>query len=224
MKEEQARTVSVINDLLSRQPNNHSAEARAVGSDRIIVENVSEIQRAWLDEAMTLSTLEIYHARNVTTRLRTRVYEVSEEVIEDGFPVVRFKRSVNSFDDFGPESDEYADMISDWDKVLDAGDLENAQPLRRANGNVVPEFTFTPEGAKKMEAWSRAVMSQGEFLAFVIDGRVLSIAPLRDGAIVSDTAIIDGDFEPEAVVRLTSKLSIAALDIKLTLIKEEKYP
>ena len=73
-----------------------------------------------------------------------------------------------------------------------------------------------------MEQWSRRVLNQGEFLAFVIDGKVLSIAPLKDGAIISDNAIIEGEFDPKAVVQLCTLLREGALEVNLKRESEQK--
>lgn len=35
-----------------------------------------------------------------------------------------------------------------------------------------------------MKTWSQSVLNRGEKLAFVLDGIVLNIAPLKDGAVL----------------------------------------
>ncbi|MFX8426000.1 hypothetical protein ABTL79_19650, partial [Acinetobacter baumannii] len=70
-------------------------------------------------------------------------------------------------------------MIDSWTLVLEGQDVADAHPF--VNGTTtIPSFRFSPAGAQKMEKFSRAYINQGENIAFVLDGRVLSIAPIQE--------------------------------------------
>jgi SecD/SecF fusion protein len=67
-----------------------------------------------------------------------------------------------------------------------------------------------------MKTWSQSVLNRGEKLAFVLDGIVLNIAPLKDGAVLEGGAYIDGSFDAEYVTRLCDLLNSGALPVDLT--------
>lgn len=224
MKASQKRVIEAIDKLLLYVEDVRVWEVSARGDDKVIIEVIGEVDKEALKRALGVAKLEFMHAKNVSTILRPRKYKIGSDIVENGQPVVRFEHYIGSSGEFGPGDDEYAEMIAQWDTILSGSDLEDAMPYRLGNGEVIPEFTFTADGAKKMERWSRSVMGRGEFLAFVINGVVVSIAPLRDGAIISDSAVIEGEFELDYVVTLTSQLRIAAINVNLTLVSEEEFP
>jgi SecD/SecF fusion protein len=188
---------------------------QAKGANQIVVElpDFTDIVEARKMMGST-ARLQAFHARNVTTSVRRRTYSIGEEKVVDGIQVVYFVKSSGG-DQIGPDDPEYKEIISQWTLILQGADLADAFPNTLANGRVVPEFRFAPEGARKMEAWTRSVMDQGEQLAFVIDGKVLSIAPIKERTILTDSAFIDGEFEPKAVRDLTTLLREGALEVIL---------
>ena len=198
------------------------SNVQAKGANQIVVElpGFTEIEEA--KEMMgTTARLIAYHARNISTAKATRRYEKHHEEMVDGEPVVFFNRTSGSGEPIGPEDPEYAQIISQWEVILQGADLADARPSVQPNGTTVPTFRFSSEGAQKMERWTRKFLNQGEMLAFVIDGRCLSIAPVKEGAILSDEAFIDGDFEPAAVNKLTTLLREGALEVILKLESEQ---
>lgn len=206
-------------------PDGIEGTVRTRGKDEIVIEMYGQTDPSALKVAFGSSPILLaYHATNMTTSLRIRAYGVDADEVVDGMPVTQFTKIIGGGDPIKFGDPAYQEIINDWDLVLEASDLANARPLVLSNGNVVPELKFSASGARKLEAWSRRVLNQGEHLAFVIDGRVVSIAPLQDGAILSDNAFIDGEFEPAAVRRLTDELNLGAVDWNLTLVSEEVFP
>jgi SecD/SecF fusion protein len=195
------------------------ANVQAKGTNQIVVElpGFTKIQEA-RDMMGSTARLEAYHAKNIATVKRpTKPYQIGDEVVEKGFPIVQFVEQYGSKRTIKYPSPEYAAIIAAWGApIIQGSDLADAYPLTQPNGNVIPSFKFSREGGAKMERWSRSVMDQGEHLAFVIDGKVLSIAPLKDGAILSDEAIIEGQFDPKDVARLTTLLREGALEVILS--------
>jgi SecD/SecF fusion protein len=198
------------------------ANVQAKGPDQIVVElpGFTNIDQA--KEMMgSTARLVAYHAKNVSTAKRTRLYSVDHEETVGGQPVVFFKKTVGGGGPIGPDNPEYAQILSQWDVILEGSDLADAYPSVQGSGRTIPFFKFSSEGATKMEQWSRRFINQGEHLAFVIDGKVLSIAPVRDNTILSDNAIIEGDFEPQKVAQLTTLLREGALEVILTMESEQ---
>ena len=115
---------------------------------------------------------------------------------------------------------KYADIISHWDLILAGDDLAKAEGSPGSNGKYVPSLNFSPEGAKKMEAWSRTHPQDN--LAAVLDGKVLSLAALKEGAVLSSNAIIDGNFPDGYVARLSELLNSGSLPVDLKLLSAEQ--
>ena len=162
------------------------------------------------------ATLIAYHPTSVNTEQRKyRQYQIGEtKTDETGNPYVSFVR-VSDGKEFTPKDPEYKQMIEGWAKILEGADLASAQ-IQVQNEMSQPHFYFSPNGAKKMETWSRGVAGQEENLAFVLDGRVISIAALKkDISFLSDQAFIDGRFETTYVKKLVNLLNSGALPVKL---------
>ena len=187
---------------------------QAKGANQIVVELPGFTDRAEARKIMgSTARLQAFDATNVSTKLQTRRYTEDHEEVVDGMPVVFF-RKFGQETPIGPKDPEYQKIIAEWGTpILQGTDLADAHPLTQGNGRVVPEFIFSSSGAAKMEKWSRSVLNRGENLAFVIDGKVLNIAPLKDGAILREEAFIDGQFEPAAVSLLTGLLRDGALEV-----------
>jgi SecD/SecF fusion protein len=169
--------------------------------------------------ALIISTAKIiaYHATNVTTSQATwrEFSEAGDQKTEAGDPYVSFASKSNPSKVLGPRDPEYQAMVKGWTKILEGTDLASATP-QVAPGKVYPEFSFSSEGSQKMKTWSQSVLNRGEKLAFVLDGIVLNIAPLKDGAVLEGGAYIDGSFDAEYVTRLCDLLNSGALPVDLT--------
>lgn len=164
----------------------------------------------------TTAKIKAFHAANVNTRQRDfRQYAAGEsEKDKQGNPFVPFTR-LSDQKKIVPGDPEYATMIDGWKLILEGSDLKNAA-IQVVGGATRPEFFFSPEGAKKMETWSKSVAGQEENLAFVLDGRVISIAAIEKNVpYLSDQAFINGTFEADYVKRLTNLLNSGALPVDL---------
>lgn len=190
------------------------------GQDQFIVELPGEkdVNKA-IETLGSSASIQLYHAKNVVSpKSEFREWEViPEDKSVGGSPEVWFtrKRGADAGKEFKPGDPEYKKMIEGWDIILQGDDLENAIPQMQGTGTV-PFMKFSSEGAKKLEAWSRRYYNRGEMIAFVMDGRVLSIAHVKDGAKLSDNAVIEGKFDPGYVKTLTDLLNAGALPVDLT--------
>ena len=67
-------------------------------------------------------------------------------------------------------------------------------------------------GQEKIERWSRQHLSDGRNIAAVLDGRVLSIAPLKEGAILRESPLRPlAGARRKAVTRLFARLAAQRL-------------
>ncbi|MCB8933127.1 MAG: protein translocase subunit SecD [Chthonomonadaceae bacterium] len=196
---------------------------QAKGTDQFVVElpGTTDIDAA-RKTLQTSASIKFYWAKNVTTeRAGFRRYSEDQQVTEDGSPEVNFRLTRDATKVFKPGDPEYEKMIEGWELILQGDDLKRA--TGQQNGNKwIPLMEFSSEGSKKIEAWSRKVMNQGEKIAAVMDGVVLSIAPLRDGTILTTNAVIEGDFTPEYVRTLTNLWNSGALPVDLEELSSQK--
>jgi SecD/SecF fusion protein len=172
----------------------------------------------------TTARIEWYHATNVSTvKLPNRMY--NETDADGDKPEVWFmKRGSDEVikptipDPENPErtirNPEYQRIIEGWTLILSGDELADAQPIPMGD-KYIPSMRFSSEGARKMERWSRANTYRGEKLAAVLDGVVMNVAPLKEGAIISSEGIIDGNFSVEYVKSLTSLLKSGSLPVSL---------
>lgn len=163
-----------------------------------------------------------YHARNVATpKAEYRKFIRGDEAVVEGAPVVTFVERGRADVELKPGNPKYIEMIEGWAKILEGDDLTRAE-ARVEGTRTLPFFYFSRSGGAKMERWTRSVMNRGEMLAFVLDGRVLSIAPLRDGVILKTDAFIEGDFDPAYVNGLVKLLNAGALPVSLVETSSQK--
>lgn len=232
---EQQQTKSQIQTNLQRILVNRASNALGVaepnvykkGTDQLVVELPGFTD---LDEAkQTISTtakIQLYHAKTVSTTRRENRYSRVDDESADGAPYVTFSRRTapdRVLSPLDPETrEDYAAMIASWgDPILEGEDVRNAFGQMNGN-NMQPHFTFSGEGARKLETWSRRFVNRGENIAFVLDGKVLSIAPVQDNVILSDNAFIDGQFEPKYVKQLTEMIRAGSLPVDLEELSVQK--
>jgi SecD/SecF fusion protein len=193
------------------------------GQDQIIVElpGFTDIEEA-KETMSSTAKIQVYHAKTVTNPQNNRRYNRSDERTEDGAPVIYFTRGTST-DEIGPGTDAYAEIIDSWgDPILEGEDVKDAGVIIQGQGKYQPEFFFSSEGAKKLEAFTKRHSRFEENIAFVLDGRVLNVAPIRKGAILSDNAFVDGDFDPEYVRQLTEMIKSGSLPVDLDLLSSLK--
>lgn len=217
---------NILNTLKNRAGTSLGvAEPRVIakGEDQFVVElpgatNADEAKRV----LGTSASIKFYHARNVATEKATyRNYKRGSEQTVPGSD-----HAIITFDYLGktikPHDPEYDRMIQGWDLLAQGSDLAKAvaQPAG-ATGSYWPMMEFTGPGADKIEQWSRRYQNEGENLASVLDGEVLSIAPLKAGAILRDNAVIEGTFDKDYVVKLVNLLNSGSLPVDLKVLSSE---
>jgi SecD/SecF fusion protein len=225
----QADLVRILHIRVAGSLGATEANVSPKGNDQMIIEvpGYTDIDNARKTLNSTAKII-IYWAKNVSRSGSERLYraEASHKSV-DGIPTVDFMRGekevkfgTERVDESGnplkpDEKTPYERMIDGWEPILEGADVANAQ-MKIDGLKYQPEFFFSPEGAKKMETFTKR--HQEENIAFVLDGRVLQIAPIKPGTVLTDNAYIDGDFEPAYVKTLTELVKAGALPVSL---KEE---
>lgn len=195
------------------------ATVNAKGTNEILVElpGFTDLERA-VATMGTTAKIQVYHARTVDLGR----YSALPQQTQGGSPYVPFtRRGIDTT--LEPGSPEYAEMIESWDLLMEGSDVTNAFPERRGN-TLVPNFEFGGEGARRLEQMTRRFVNNPTRpnLAFVLDGRVLSISPVKEGTVLSSNAFIDGQFEADYVTTLTGLIKSGSLPVGLNLIRQEK--
>lgn len=211
----QAQIARILNGRVSGSLGVSEGSVATKGEDQFVIEipGFTDIEAA-RDLLKTTGKISVYHARNVTTEKRQKLYVEAGEESVGGAPVVNFALRSNPEQVLKPGDPGYEKMIEGWDLILEGEDVKDARA--QLNGkSYQPFFIFSDSGATKMENWSRRYINQGEKLAFVLDGRVLSINPVQDGQVLKDNAIINGEFSAEYVNTLTSLIREGSLPVAL---------
>lgn len=218
MKQLQGKVIKILNTRFS---GTSEVTIQAKGNDQVVIEIPGEVDINKAKQLIgTTASLECYWAKNVETQKTSlRRYQIVNPTGTDKDIVVKF---IDKFDKDGkvlsPDDPatkaQYEQMIKGWQLILKGDELAEAYPTTGPRGTA-PGMRFSPEGAKKLEAWSRKYRDEEENIAFVLDGKVISIAPLQKGTILSDNAYINGDFDPAYVRTLCDLLNSGALPVKL---------
>lgn len=185
------------------------------GEDELIVELPGMDLKKFEQAQTTLKTtarIEWYHATNLATE-KVPAREYSDIDAPGDKPEVWFRRR-GSNEDIKPGTEAYKRIIQGWTLILAGDELADANPVQFGSG-YIPSMTFNREGARKMEAWSRANTFRREKLAAVLDGVVLNVAPLEEGAIISTHGQITGTFTTEYVKSLCDLLKSGSLPVSL---------
>jgi SecD/SecF fusion protein len=192
------------------------------GADQVIVEMPGKVSLADAEATMgSTAKIEWYWAKNVNTE--TKHYrEYNEQRGENpDVPEVSFIRTTGnteliSFKDpkTNQPNPEYKSIISGWDLILSGNELVRAEAIAvPGGGGYRPTFKFSAEGGRKMEAWCRVHYNQGENLAAVLDGRVISMAPLAPNQTISTSGEITGTFSAAYVRNLVGLLNSGSLPV-----------
>ena len=170
----------------------------------------------------TTASLEWYHATNVSTaKVPNRPYNEMRDDTNPDRPEVHFMRR-NGEKVIKPGDPEYKRIIAGWDMILKGDELAAAFETQVTAGRYIPSFRFNSSGADKMRRWTLANRYKGEMLAAVLDGTVISIAPLQEGAVISDQGQIDGTFSVAYVKNLVELLNSGALPVSLEELRSER--
>ncbi len=222
--------VNILTSRVSQSLGVVEGNVQPKGGDQFVVELPSYKDPEQARQVLSSTAkIKFYHAKNVVTeRIPNRRYRESGSEKETGNPEVHFSSTMNPEKVYKPGDPEYLGMIKGWDLILEGTDLKEAGsiPNPGKNGTYFPQMHFTTEGAAKMEKWSRKVNNRREKLAAVLDGKVLSIASLRDGpeGILSGGTVSisspDG-FSAEYVKGLSELLNGGALPVDLKEVSSE---
>ncbi len=202
------------------------------GTDQIVVELPGLKDVAKAQETMgTSARIEFYGANNVVVSddptKTSRPYrlagdETHNSDLGEGF-VEAFNPNGTPIRYTLPDGKldaRYANIVKAWGAPVVAGDdLEHAEAVPGGAGRTSIGLNFSPKGAAKMEAWTRT--HPRENLAAVLDGKVLSIAPLREGAVISNSGVIEGEFPAGYPARISEVLNSGSLPVDLRLLSSE---
>lgn len=221
---DQARLVSIMSRRAGGDLGVQEPQVLPKGVDQIIVE-LPDIQN--IEEAKkvmgTSARIEFYWAKNVVTKEQSiRPYSETSSEKNSSHPSVAFERVGTNLPPIKFRDPGYQDIIKGWELILSGDELKSAEYAPAGDNMYKPTMTFSDKGAEKMEKWTRAHMNRGEKLAAVLDGEVLSINPVQDNTILSNNAVIEGQFTAEYVKSLTNMLNSGALPVNLTLISSNK--
>lgn len=192
------------------------------GQDAFIIELPGFTDEAKAKEVMSnTAKIKFYSADNIVSKGRPMApYSVDEKSPDPKNPSVTFHRTADATKVYQFGDPEYAEILKGWELILEGDDLASAGIIDHGRGPQ-PEMKFSNSGQEKIERWSRQHLSDGRNIAAVLDGRVLSIAPLKEGAILRESAFIDGTFDTEYLKSLVSLLNAGSLPIGLNLVSSE---
>jgi SecD/SecF fusion protein len=193
------------------------APVQAKGDDQVVVELPGFKDKDEAERVMGSSAqIQIMDAKNVvTTTAPYREYtERSDTEHETSSPEVDF------VDKSGKvittkDKEAYKKIQEGWEPIIVGDEMSRADMEHSPSGGYMPSMKFSPSGSEKMERWSRANNRRGEMIAEVLDGVVISIAPIKDGAVLSEGAVIEGNFNSDYVRTLRDLLNSGALPAKL---------
>lgn len=201
-------------------------QVSAKGTDQVIVELPDVKDLAAAEKQIGSSArINFYHARNVVGPQATfREYEATGGK-DPTDPTVGFvRRSTGAEIPFlgkdGKPNPEYAAIVRGWTLILSGPDLANAVANPAGNG-FQPLMNFSAAGAQKMERWSRAFKGKEENIGVVLDGRVISLSHVSGDTVLSDNAVIQGQFDTRYVQTLVGQLNSGALPVDLEKIGAE---
>jgi preprotein translocase subunit SecD len=219
------QTQSVLQRRIEKLQGADEGTVKAKGETQLVVEISGTVGLEAANKAICIdSELIWYHAANVSTDFTRRRYNVDDhEARYKGSPAVTFYDSATE-ETVGPaDAKAYRRIIAGWKPIMQRGDVREAR-LIKEGGNWIPSFQFSAAGTLKMENWSRRNSKTRECIAVVRDGLVVSIAPLKEGAIISDSAVIQGTFTEDYVRQLVAAVNSGTLPVKLVLVSAEKVP
>ncbi len=218
--EARAQVIKIFETRASDVSGVVEAVVRAKGDDQITVELPGSVSREAAEKTMgSTAKIQWFWAKNlVTDKVATRRYTHTRGDDPDEPSVSFMTRTGNEVIAFYKDpvtkekNPEYQRVIDGWDLILEGDELVSAQREQQGS-KFVPAFTFSSEGARKMERWCRIHLNRGENLAAVLDGRVISVAPLMDGAVITDRGVITGDFTPAYLTNFIGLLNSGSLPV-----------
>ncbi|MFY9234824.1 MAG: protein translocase subunit SecD [Fimbriimonadaceae bacterium] len=181
----------------------------------------------------TSASIKFYEANTVVSPIEDSLLRRPYAKVEGddpNDPIVKFEdRKTNEIIEptlpDGRKNPKYLAIIQGWveksklrnfeNPIVEGEDLKSAGYDQAGATGYRPTMEFSATGAEKMKRWSQRNKNRQENLAAVLDNRVLSIAPLEPGAVISTNAVITGTFSTEYVVRLRDLLNSGRLPVEL---------
>ncbi len=198
------------------------------GGNQVVVEIPGY---GYIDKAQQLigtsASLKAYWAKNVSqgpesvSHINRRYNEDDSTSGSSDAPSVDFTDTFTN-KTIKPADPEYASMIAGWDQLATGGDLVKAEGTATGNGKFVPSITLNDQAGERIHAWTSAHRDQAEKIAFVLDGKVLQIAPVKKGEVFGKQFQVDGPFSTDYVKNLTNLLNAGSLPADLKLLSSEK--
>lgn len=214
LKALQAKAVTVAQNRLRLMFDKTPVVAMLKGNTSIAIKLPQAIEAKEVRDLLTSEgRVQLFWAKNLVTDINSkRRYTSSSSADEKEITFGDlFELDKKQFR-FG--SPEYAKMLEGWVQILDSDDVQSAEPMAY-NGGICPTMRFSSQGAVELESWCRKYSREHENLAFAVDGRVINIAPLKEGTILTDSAYIQGKFEDKYVRRLCAQIGGGRLPVKL---------
>jgi protein-export membrane protein SecD/preprotein translocase SecF subunit len=209
------KIVSILEVRIAGMGGASEGTVQKKGDDQVIVEIPGTTDIAEARKIIGSSAkMSLYHAKTlVTEKVTGRMYE-DREPEDPNNPIVYFSKKGSSTV-IKPGDPEYAEIIKSWGPpILEGVDLQEAGS-KPAGDSYEPTMRFSRSGADKIRAWCDHFYNTREKLAYVLDGKVLNVAGLADGARISDEAFIQGKFTPQYVTSLASLLNGGSLPVDL---------
>ena len=214
------RTLAVLVRRAGKDLGVVDAQVEGKGDDQFIVRlpglsNIDEAERTMGSSARIL----FYDARNVINAKDSyREYSPNNEKdsLDVSFTRIADKKQIL------PGTPDYVEMIKGWKLIAGGTDLKEAAMQSQPGGGYVPTMSFNGDAADRWRTWSLANNTTGEMIAAVLDGRVISIAGIKDGAILGDGMVTEGNFTPEYVKSLVDLLNSGALPVDLKILSASK--
>lgn len=119
-----------------------------------------------------------------------------------------------------PGTRVYDVAIKGWKSPIIGG--EDLAWVDLESTSLAPALKFTPNAAEKLSSWCKAQRRDIQ-LALVLDGLIVSIAPLKKGIVLGDTVAIDGMEDRRVVEKLAESVNSSALSADLLVRSQRKF-
>lgn len=222
MSEVLAKTILILQNRISGMTGVSDSTVYQKGGDQIVVElpeftNVDQAEKV----VGTSASLKVYWAKNVNTaNVSYRPYTVGAQDTKSKNPEVDF---INNFTKktITPDDADYQQMIAGWQLLAKGDQLKSASPAPAPGGGYKPTMQFNADAGNNIRQWTTQYRNQGEQIAFVLDGKVLQIAPVAQNTILSTDMEVEGSYPSEYVNSLCALLNAGALPVDLKLFSSE---
>lgn len=148
-----------------------------------------------------------------------RLFQVGRQLKYQGKSCYALLRT-DSQKEILPGTSVYDVVIKGWKSPIIGGEDLAWVELEPSNG--VPALRFTPDAAEKLATWCKAQTRETQ-LAIVMEGLIVSIAPLKNGTILSDAVAIDGLGDKGPFEKLAKSVNSNSLSADLLVRSQRKF-